>query len=152
MNSPPRILVVEDQYFIAMDCELTLRAAGYECVGLAKSADEALQITDALRPDLVIMDIRLAHGSDGVDAATRIYDRFGIRSIFASGHADAVIRQQAEVAHPLGWLNKPYTSSGLIDAVQTALQEIAPPVQEAAATEEAPAAGLLPLAVATVIA
>lgn len=132
MTPPGRILVVEDQYFVAMDCELNLQAAGYECVGLAKAADEAVELAGELHPDLILMDIRLANGSDGVDAATRIYDRFGIRSIFASGHADAVTRREAECAQPLGWLDKPYTAAVMINVVTAALQEVLAKRSEAA--------------------
>jgi CheY-like chemotaxis protein len=124
MSNVPRVLVVEDQYFVAIDCELNLRSGGYECVGLATTAKEAVELAGRMRPDLVLMDIRLASAADGVDAAIVIFERFGIRSIFASAHADARIRASAERAHPLGWLEKPYSSGALLEAVQEGLQKL----------------------------
>jgi two-component system, response regulator PdtaR len=124
MASPGRILIVEDQYFVAIDCEMNLQAAGFECVGLATNSDEALQLAADHRPDLVLMDIRLAGQSDGVQAAISIFRDLGIRSIFTSGHADAAVREQARDAKPLGWISKPYSSAELLDAVQHGLSEV----------------------------
>ena len=50
-----------------------------------------------------------------------MYERFGIRCIFASAHADAATRKLAERAHPLGWLDKPYTGGQLISTVRECL-------------------------------
>ncbi len=124
MTHTPRILVVEDQYFVAIDCELNLRSGGFECVGLATTAADAVELAERERPDLILMDIRLAGSADGVDAAILIYERFGIRCIFASGHADAAVRRAAERARPLGWLDKPYTCPALVQAVRDGVAEI----------------------------
>lgn len=121
MDHAARILIVEDQYFVAIDDEMTLDSAGFECVGLATNAEGALALAREKHPDLIIMDIRLVGRSDGVKAATDIYRELGIRSIFASGHADAIIRQEAQGARPLGWLDKPYSSEQLLSAVKAAL-------------------------------
>ncbi len=124
MNAPPKILIVEDQYFVAVDCELHLRSAGMECVGLATTAASALDLAERERPDLIIMDIRLASRADGVAAAIVIYERLGIRCIFTSAHADELTHKEAERAHPLAWVDKPYSSHQLIAAVQHALDEL----------------------------
>jgi DNA-binding NarL/FixJ family response regulator len=120
----PRILVVEDQYLVAIDCEASLRRAGFECVGLATTAKEAVDMAEREHPDFILMDIRLASRTDGVDAAIVIYERLGVRCLFCSGHADAKVRELAERAQPLGWLDKPYTGAGLIDAVREALSHL----------------------------
>lgn len=112
-----RLLIVEDETFVALDVEQTLQGAGYEVVGLASSADEAIQQAAALRPDMILMDIRLLGQRDGVDAAVEIYERFGIRCLFASAHADAETRSRAAAAQPLGFLSKPFTRKALVDAV-----------------------------------
>jgi DNA-binding NarL/FixJ family response regulator len=124
MTDLHRILVVEDQYFVAVDCESNLRAGGFECVGLATTAKEAVELAERERPDLILMDIRLASRADGVEAAIVIYERLGIRCIFASGHADSTVRQLAERARPLGWLDKPYTCDALLEAVRDGLAKV----------------------------
>ena len=124
MHHTPKILIVEDQYFVAIDCEMTLRSAGFECVGLATDAEHAFKLARDTHPDLILMDIRLASRSDGLEAATSIYRQLGIRSIFSSGHADSITRQEAEAAHPVGWLDKPYSGTQLILAVKEGLQRL----------------------------
>jgi two-component system, response regulator PdtaR len=117
-------LIVEDQYFVAIDCELHLTKAGYECVGLATTADEAVRLATESRPDLIMMDIRLAGPSDGVEAATEIYRKLGIRCIFTSGHADSRVREEARAAEPLAWLAKPYAESDLLREVRQGLAAV----------------------------
>jgi DNA-binding NarL/FixJ family response regulator len=64
--------VVEDDYFVAVELEHRLRHAGYEVVGVAVTAEEAVQMAAAHRPLLAIMDIRLSGPRDGIDAAVEL--------------------------------------------------------------------------------
>jgi DNA-binding NarL/FixJ family response regulator len=125
MHEAPRVLIVEDQFFVALDCEQHLREAGFECIGFATTGTGALELAEREHPDLIIMDIRLADAIDGVQAAIRIYEQFGIRSIFSSGHADTLLRSEAARAHPFAWLDKPYTGDALIRAARKAMEELA---------------------------
>jgi DNA-binding NarL/FixJ family response regulator len=121
IRRPVRILVVEDDYFVAAELEHRLQQAGFEVIGIAVTADEAVQIAAAQRPHLVIMDIRLNGPRDGIDAAIALHRDFGIRSIFASAHGDRETRNRAEAAKPLGWLEKPYSPASLISLVNIVL-------------------------------
>jgi len=118
------ILVVEDDFLVAMQVEATLSDAGFTLAGTAASAEEAIALAVSQRPGLVLMDIRLAGKRDGVDAALELFRDHGIRCIFATAHHDADVRKRAAPARPLGWLQKPYTMSGLIIAVRKALDEL----------------------------
>ena len=113
-----RILIVEDEFLIALELESSLLDAGYRVVGIAVTAKEAVAMARSEQPDLVIMDIRLADRSDGVDAAVELFDTFGIRSIFASAHADAETRKRAAPAKPVGWVQKPYSAEALIRLIR----------------------------------
>jgi DNA-binding NarL/FixJ family response regulator len=119
-----RVLVVEDDYLAAADAEAGLNDAGFEVVGVARSAEEAIAIAGAERPALAIMDIRLNGARDGIDAALALFERFGIRSIFATAHHDAAMRARAEPASPLGWLPKPYSMHSLVARVKSAAAEL----------------------------
>ena len=109
-----RVLIVEDEFLIAMELEYRLLEAGIEVVGTAITAEEAIAIAKSEKPDLAIMDIRLAGRRDGVDAAIELFSLYGIRSVFASAHADSGTRKRAAAASPIGWLQKPYPAEELI--------------------------------------
>lgn len=119
-----KVLVVEDEYFVALDLESMLLAAGFEVAGIATSAEEAVRMAEEERPGLVIMDIRLIGERDGVDAAIEMYQRLGVRCIFASAHRDPATVARASSAHALGWVVKPYTPATLVKAVKSALEEV----------------------------
>lgn len=117
----PRVLVVEDDFLIAMQTEVALIAAGFEVVGPAATAEDAVALAHEANPTLAVMDIRLASSRDGIDAARQLYQDLAIRCIFATAHDDAHTRGRAEPYAPLGWLPKPYTMASLITVVAEAL-------------------------------
>lgn len=116
-----RILVVEDEFLIAMTIEDALQAAGFAVVGIAATFEQAVALADRERPDLAIMDVRLASARDGIEAAIEIRRRFGVASLFASANVDPHNQARAEQAQPAGWLSKPYTPEKLTRAVERAL-------------------------------
>jgi DNA-binding response OmpR family regulator len=120
-----RILVVEDDFLIASQMEDALSEAGFDVV-LASSAEEALAIVAAGRPELVVMDVRLSGAMDGVDAALELFRTYGLRSIFSTAHSDPVVRARAAPAQPLGWLIKPYSMPALVAAARGALRRRGP--------------------------
>jgi two-component system, response regulator PdtaR len=118
---PARILIVEDDYFVALEMENHLLDAGYDVVGIASTAEDAFSLAAAKKPDLAIMDIRLAGVRDGIDTAIELSSKLGLPSIFATAHADDRSKRRAEAAKPLGWLHKPYSAQALIALVTAAL-------------------------------
>lgn len=118
----PRILVVEDEYLVANEIETALTEAGFEVVGIAASADEAIRLAREEKPALAVVDIRLAGRHDGVDAAIEIARNLGVRSVFATAHADAAVQARAQSAAPLGWLVKPYRMEALVALIRQALK------------------------------
>jgi DNA-binding NarL/FixJ family response regulator len=119
----PKVLIVEDEYLLALQCEMSLSDAGFEVVGIVSSADEAVKVAKVRQPELIIMDIRLAGTRDGVDAAVEIRKALGIRCLFASAHSDSATMRRAEAAEPLGWLAKPYTPDELVRRAAEALKK-----------------------------
>ena len=115
------ILIVEDDFLIAMQAEIALVDAGFEVVGVAAAADEALALARERRPAIAVMDIRVAGPRDGIDAAGDLFRALGVRSVFATAHDDQLTRARAEPFAPLGWLTKPYTMASLINVIRAAL-------------------------------
>jgi two-component system, response regulator PdtaR len=118
------ILVVEDDYLVASDIESALLEAGFEVAGIATSAEEAVKLAASQHPILAVMDIRLAGRRDGVDVALELFAQHGIRCVFATAHYDQHVRARAAPAHPLGWVQKPYSMSVLIMHVRQALRDL----------------------------
>jgi two-component system, response regulator PdtaR len=112
-----RVLVVEDEVFVAMDAEAILTAAGHNVVSTASSADEAVAKADQLAPDLVLMDIRLLGARDGIDAALEIQRRFSVPIVFVTANTDPVTHARAMQASPLAIVSKPFTKDSLLGAV-----------------------------------
>jgi DNA-binding NarL/FixJ family response regulator len=121
-QGPARILVVEDDFLIAMQTESALSAAGFHVIGTAATAEEAVAIAEKERPVLAVMDIRLASKRDGIDAARELYEDLDIRCIFATAHDDESTRKRAAPYAPLGWLAKPYTTASLVALVAAAVR------------------------------
>ena len=121
-----RILIVEDHKIVSLGIEAVLLDAGHEVVASASSATEALKVATDHRPDLILMDIKLAGGTDGVEAAIQIRDQLGIPSIFFTGHVDADTRERASAASPLAIIDKSlsiYQISKILDELAIELPD-----------------------------
>jgi two-component system, response regulator PdtaR len=116
-----RILIVEDDFLVALQMESALAGAGFDVAGVAHSAEDALELAAVHRPALIVMDIRLSGRRDGIDAALALYATHGVRCVFASAHQTAEARARAQPANPLAWLAKPYTMQSLVETVRQAL-------------------------------
>lgn len=100
------LLIAEDEAMIALELESMVQELGHEVVGIARTADEAVRLAAMHRPDLVLMDIRLARG-DGIEAAIAIRARHDIPAVFMTAHSDAETRRRAMEAAPFDYLVKP---------------------------------------------
>jgi DNA-binding NarL/FixJ family response regulator len=117
-----RVLIVEDEMFVAMDIELVVQKSGHQVVGFAGTADRAVALADELHPDLVLMDIRLRGERDGIDAAIEIRKRFDIPSLIISAFSDAPTHERAAPARVLGFISKPFDHSLLEIALNGGLK------------------------------
>ncbi len=120
--APKQILVVEDQRIVAADIENTLARLGYAVIGTASSGEEAIQKVSHLRPDLVLMDIRLQGEMDGIQAAQIIRDRFNLLPVvYLTAYADEETIRRAKLTAPFGYVVKPFNERELHSAVEIAL-------------------------------
>jgi CheY-like chemotaxis protein len=113
----PKILVVEDEALIGLMLQKELSRAGYEVAGPVASAAAALEQVASNRPDLVLMDIRLAGEDDGIYAAGQIMATAPAAGapaiIFMSGFADSATEARAMALKPVAYLIKPITIRNL---------------------------------------
>ncbi|TMM50282.1 response regulator [Qipengyuania marisflavi] len=116
-----KVLLVEDDYFAAMSIETALQDAGYKIVDVVDTAERAIALCAAEKPDLVVTDIRLCGELDGIDVA-KCAAQLGIPYIIASAHSDAKTRARADGFPPADWLVKPFSNRDLVRAVDSELR------------------------------
>jgi CheY-like chemotaxis protein len=116
-----RVLIVEDELLVAWHLESLARELNLEVCALVPDGDGAIEHATDLDVDLVLMDIRLAGGMDGIEAARRIRENRDTPIIFITAHGDAVTRAHIERIVPgAPVLAKPITSQHLRDAIAAA--------------------------------
>ena len=118
-----RILIVEDEAITVSALKRELASLGYEVAGTASTADDALRTVELQKPDLVLMDITLAGGVNGVVAAVAIRGHFHVPVVFLTAHADDRTMDRAVSAGAFGYVLKPYSGAGLKAAIETALHK-----------------------------
>lgn len=114
---PLRILIVEDEHMIALDLTDILQGAGHNVVGHATTMREAVKLAAKTKPDFALMDMELADGSNGMDAAEALGDKFGVPVLFLTGRGDFMVRAMALDIQPLGFVTKPYQAGEVLAAL-----------------------------------
>lgn len=115
-----RVLLVEDEFIIAMDLEARVTAMGCEVVSHVASGEEAVAQATTLRPDLIFMDVRLKGQMNGIEATARINEVLDIPVVFLSGQADAATMAAARKVRHAGYLTKPYNDQQLFNVIEAA--------------------------------
>ena len=117
-----KVLIVEDEVLIAMHLELMVEDFGHQVCAIAASTAEAIAHAAVHLPDVALMDIRLAGGSSGIDAAREIHARHSIRCIFLSANLDTATRDAVRPYQPIDFVGKPI----LPILLQRALEKVSP--------------------------
>ncbi|MDZ8189844.1 MAG: response regulator [Nostoc sp. ChiSLP02] len=116
-----RVLVVEDEYILAINLQESLESLGYTVLDIADSAELAIEKATQLRPNLILMDIRLRGEIDGIQAAEQIWLDLQIPVIYVTGHSDKSTVERAALTSPFGYILKPIKEQELYVAIETAL-------------------------------
>jgi CheY-like chemotaxis protein len=120
---PESVMVVEDEGLVALELQECLRQMGYNVPAVAVTGVEAVARAAELRPDLVLMDIRLKGEMDGIEAARQIMDCQSIPVVYLTAHSDdATVRRARETA-PFGYVLKPWEEKSLQIAIDMALHK-----------------------------
>jgi diguanylate cyclase (GGDEF)-like protein len=117
----PRVLIVEDEAITALDLSTELTGLGYEVCGVVDTAADAVRLTVETRPSLVLMDVRLANGCDGIETARVICSRHDTAIVFLTAHSDESTLARALEVSPFGYLIKPFRARDLKVAIELAL-------------------------------
>ena len=122
-----RVLIAEDEALIRLDLAEMLREEGYQVVGEAADGQEAVELAESLRPDLVIMDVKMPR-RDGIDAAAEIAAKRIAPVVLLTAFSQRDLVEKARDAGAMAYLVKPFSISDLVPAIEVAVsrfQEIA---------------------------
>ncbi|WP_068258587.1 ANTAR domain-containing response regulator [Janibacter limosus] len=114
-----RVLLAEDEALIRLDLAEMLTDAGYDVVGQASNGEEAVSLADSLRPDLIIMDVKMPV-MDGLTAAETIGDKRICPVIMLTAFSQKELVERARDAGVMAYIVKPFTVSDVTPAIEVA--------------------------------
>jgi len=115
-----RVVVAEDESLIRIDIVEILRDNGFEVVGEAADGERAVALAEELRPDLVVMDVKMPL-LDGISAAEIITKKKIAPVVLLTAFSQRELVERAAEAGALAYVVKPFTPSDLIPAIDIAL-------------------------------
>ncbi len=116
-----RVLVAEDEDMILEAICDRLTEAGCEVVATADTGARAVEAAIALRPDLILMDVRLKGEMDGIRAAELINEKMRVPAVYLTGNSDQNTLQRAKAASAYGFVLKPFHIKNLLVAIEVAV-------------------------------
>ena len=122
-----RIFVVEDENIVAEDIRERLEKNNYEVVGIADSGKAAIDQVQVLRPDLLLMDVRVKGELNGIETAIVIQSFFEepLPVVFLTGFSEKSF-PYLKVLDDYIYINKPYTEDLLLRSIERALKQRQP--------------------------
>jgi len=119
--SEVRVLIVEDEPLIAEDIATALANNDFNVSGIAYSMEDALDELKRNLPDLVLLDINLNGGEEGIEIAKLINERYSLPFVFLTSYSDRITLLHAKNTEPAGYIVKPFTDAGLYATLEIAL-------------------------------
>ncbi len=119
-----RVVIAEDEALIRMDLAEMLADEGYEVVGQAGDGQQAVELAEGLRPDLVILDVKMPV-LDGIAAAERIAGQRIAPVVMLTAFSQRDLVERARDAGAMAYLVKPFSQSDLAPAIEMAVSRFA---------------------------
>ena len=117
---PRRVVIAEDEVLIRMDLAEMLSDEGYDVVGQAGDGAKAIELAEELRPDLVILDVKMPV-LDGIAAAERIAQQRIAPVVILTAFSQRELVERARDAGAMAYLVKPFTKADLVPAIEMAV-------------------------------
>ena len=124
VTTKPRVLIAEDEALIRMDLAEMLVEEGYDVVGQAADGEQAIALAEELRPDLVVLDVKMPK-LDGIAAAQRIAGERIAPVVILTAFAQRELVERARDAGAMAYLVKPFTRNDLVPAIEMAVSRFA---------------------------
>ena len=130
-----RVLIVEDDPLIAATIQRYLKSSGYVVCGIAYEEEEALQAFETCQPEIILLDIHLGKGQEGISLGRHIHKHLNLPFIYLTAFADRGTLEKAKATAPAGYVVKPFTEKDIYAALEIAFANH----QRNAPNEEIPA-------------
>lgn len=119
-QAPVRVLIAEDEALIRLDLKEMLEEEGYQIAGEAADGEQAVELAAKLRPDLVILDVKMPR-LDGISAAERIVAGQIAPVVILTAFSQRELVERARDAGAMAYIVKPFTKADLVPAIEIAL-------------------------------
>jgi two-component system, response regulator PdtaR len=123
-SSPRRVLIAEDEALIRLDLKEMLEEEGYDVVGEAGDGEQAVRLAEELRPDLVILDVKMPV-LDGISAAEQIVGKQIAPVVMLTAFSQRELVERAVEAGAMAYLVKPFAKSDLLPTIEVAVSRAA---------------------------
>jgi two-component system, cell cycle sensor histidine kinase and response regulator CckA len=120
VSAPLQVLIVEDESLVALDLQERLILIGYEVAAVVDNGTDALLYAQAMKFDLVLMDIHLRGETDGIQTAAALRETMDVPVVFLTAHSDEATLDRAGLSEPFGYLLKPFDERDLRATLQMA--------------------------------
>ena len=125
IQNPLKILVVEDEYITQKTICNYLTEIGYEVIGTAMSANNAIEILNTKNVDFAILDINIKGEKNGIWLGNYILENFNIPHLYLTAYSDTETIKNALETKPLGYLVKPFQKHDLFTSIEIAILNFA---------------------------
>ena len=115
-----RVLIAEDEFFVAKSIKFALINAGHEVVGCATNGEQAIKMTCELKPDVVLMDIKIPN-IDGIEACAEIQNRCPTPVVVLTAFEESGLVDKANEAGVAAYLTKPADAAELDRTIEIAV-------------------------------
>ena len=124
MTAPRRVLIAEDEALIRLDLAEMLAEEGFDVVGEAADGEQAVALALELRPDLVILDVKMPK-KDGIEAAAEIVGEQVAPVVILTAFSQRELVERARDAGAMAYLVKPFSKADLLPAIELAVARYA---------------------------
>lgn len=116
-----KILLIEDEVIVGSDIKQVLEYRGYIVSDVIPTGEKALKEIENFKPDLALLDIKLAGEIDGIETADKIRKKHDVPIVYLTALGDEKTFQRARQTEPFGYIYKPAEEKDLVATVETAL-------------------------------
>ena len=118
--TPVRVVIAEDEALIRLDLKEMLEEEGYEIAGEASDGEQAVELATKLRPDLMILDVKMPV-LDGISAAEQIVAKQIAPVVILTAFSQRELVERARDAGAMAYIVKPFTKADLVPAIEIAV-------------------------------